>query len=81
MSQPIPINLQKFQSFLQKKGYGRSKVPNRAQVRADRELRLAIKAEEGLRRPNSTAEVKSSYTDSKGHVYDRYANGRVVRRA
>lgn len=72
------MNLQGFQTFLVRKGYGSVKAgPSAAIKRAARAARL--KQREALRWPNCTSEVKAYVTDSRGQRYAQYSNGRLVK--
>lgn len=74
-----PIDLQRFQSFLLKKGHGaRKKGLNSKQTKAARARRVEMNAH-GLAWPNCTAEIKGYSSDSKGQRYAIYTNGRLVR--
>lgn len=74
-----PVDLQRFQSFLVKKGHGAVKRGlNASQTKAARARRVEMKAH-GLAWPNCTAEIKGYSIDSKGQRYAIYTNGRLVR--
>jgi len=71
-----PLDLQRFQAFLAKKGHGAIKKGlNAKQTKAARARRL----EDGLAWPNCTAEIKGYSIDSKGQRYAVYTNGRLER--
>ena len=74
-----PVDLQRFQAFLAKKGHGGvRKGLTSAQTKAARARRLELMAH-GLAWPNCTAEIKGYSVDSKGQKYAVYSNGRLVK--
>ena len=73
-----PLDLQRFQAFLYKKGYGaRKRAATPQKIKQARAARMATRS--ALKWPNSTAEIKGYSVDSSGQRYAQYSNGRLER--
>ena len=71
-----PLDLQRFQAFLYKKGHGaKKKAATPQQTKEARQQRT--EGRRRLRWPNSTAEIRGYSIDSKGQRYAVYSNGRL----